>query len=350
MKGFLLCAGLGSRLRPLTHFLPKTCVPFLNLPLLYYNWFYLEKLGMKEVSINSHLFPNILQTRVKEIQQPFQKVHFSFEEKSLGSGRGLFSVKENLQDTFFYLNGDSLFFPSQESLFETFLNQEFSLGLFWTIPIPSLQPLQKVFWIDEEGLLKVIGGEDDVKKASLKISFSKDLKRGELRPVQFVGLALFKKEFLKLTSKQTQHIFYDIMIPRLKKGEFKVFVDEEGWMFEAGEKEMYLKATEFCLKKIKSKDHPIGEIYQKLLNRFDSKKEKVLFEKSLSLSEKYQSSILISSKAEGLSYLKAKSFVVLNEGQLTGPSSLEKVVIQGGFWEGNLKERCLFSKDFIKGF
>ena len=47
MKACLFAAGLGSRLRPLTHFRPKTCVPFLNLPILFYNWYALECLGAK---------------------------------------------------------------------------------------------------------------------------------------------------------------------------------------------------------------------------------------------------------------------------------------------------------------
>ena len=49
----LLCAGLGTRLRPITNNTPKCLVEINNKPILEY-WLQLEKVGCEEVLINTH--------------------------------------------------------------------------------------------------------------------------------------------------------------------------------------------------------------------------------------------------------------------------------------------------------
>ena len=157
MKAFILCAGVGSRLRPLTFGFPKASIPFLNLPLLYYNWFYLEKMGLTHAILNSHLFPEILEKTALKAKTPKQKLNFSFEPQSLGSAGGLFSLKSFFakEDSFLYLNGDSLFFPSQKELLTEFLVQGKSapLGLLWATSLSSKQNASRALWIDKDSIL-----------------------------------------------------------------------------------------------------------------------------------------------------------------------------------------------------
>ena len=197
MKAFILCAGVGSRLRPLTFGRPKSSIPFLNLPLLYYNWFYLEKMGLTHAVLNSHLFPEILKETVFKGKTSNQQVSFSFESQSLGSAAGLFSLKSHfIEDkSFLYLNGDSLFFPATKESLNNFMAQgeKAPLGCFWTVPFPSPQSISRALWIDKDFTLRAIGGVDQIHHAGFKVSLSKDLNRKELRPVQFSGLAVFKK-------------------------------------------------------------------------------------------------------------------------------------------------------------
>lgn len=54
MKAFLLAAGLGTRLRPLTYDLPKCLLPINGKPLLFYWFDLLSKHGIDEVLINCH--------------------------------------------------------------------------------------------------------------------------------------------------------------------------------------------------------------------------------------------------------------------------------------------------------
>ena len=62
MKAFLLAAGLGTRLKPITDAIPKCLVPICNKPLLGW-WINLfKKHSIDEVLINLHHFPE----KVKE--------------------------------------------------------------------------------------------------------------------------------------------------------------------------------------------------------------------------------------------------------------------------------------------
>ena len=94
---------------------------------------------------------------------------------------------------------------------------------------------------------------DQVCQLGFKAKHSKNLNPGELRPVQFSGLALFKKELFNFLSDQTEHIFHDVTIPLINEGGFKVFTDEKGMIFEGGEISGLLKATEYCLDSLFSK-------------------------------------------------------------------------------------------------
>ena len=54
MKGMILAAGLGSRLRPLTWLRAKPAVPLLNRPLIRYAFDLLDSLRVREVVVNLH--------------------------------------------------------------------------------------------------------------------------------------------------------------------------------------------------------------------------------------------------------------------------------------------------------
>lgn len=54
LKALLLAAGFGSRLKPLTDFLPKCLMPINGRPLLEYWFFTLNSVGIQEVLVNVH--------------------------------------------------------------------------------------------------------------------------------------------------------------------------------------------------------------------------------------------------------------------------------------------------------
>ena len=54
MKAMILCAGLGTRLRPFTYRWPKPAMPFFGQPLFRYSLSTLRKAGIEQVGINTH--------------------------------------------------------------------------------------------------------------------------------------------------------------------------------------------------------------------------------------------------------------------------------------------------------
>jgi mannose-1-phosphate guanylyltransferase len=84
MKAFLLAAGVGSRLRPITDKIPKCLVPINGNSLLYYWLKLFEQYGINEVLINLHHLPDLV-FEFLEGNEFDLKVHTVFEQELLGS-------------------------------------------------------------------------------------------------------------------------------------------------------------------------------------------------------------------------------------------------------------------------
>jgi len=66
LRAFVLAAGLGTRLRPLTERWPKPAVPFLGAPLLRRTFTVLRRAGVDRVAVNTHHLPEAMQRVARE--------------------------------------------------------------------------------------------------------------------------------------------------------------------------------------------------------------------------------------------------------------------------------------------
>lgn len=109
MKAFLLTAGLGTRLLPLTEHTPKCLVTIHGRPLI--DWWFdaLQKAGVTEVLINLHHLPEKVKAHVNELKSSI-KVRFYFEETLLGSAGTLSANADFINDgnPFLIIYGDNL--------------------------------------------------------------------------------------------------------------------------------------------------------------------------------------------------------------------------------------------------
>lgn len=83
MKAFLLAAGLGTRLRPLTDTVPKCLVPINGRPLLSYWMTLLARHGITDVAINTHHLPAAVQVFAATVTTP--TITLFHEPELLGS-------------------------------------------------------------------------------------------------------------------------------------------------------------------------------------------------------------------------------------------------------------------------
>lgn len=109
MKAMVLCAGLGTRLRPLTNRWPKPAMPLLAGPLFRYSLATLRAAGISQVGINTHHLPEVMEAVARAEFGPGLTVSREAGEIQ-GTGGGIRGLKDFLRDDdFVVLNGDVLF-------------------------------------------------------------------------------------------------------------------------------------------------------------------------------------------------------------------------------------------------
>ncbi|MGY6530812.1 MAG: sugar phosphate nucleotidyltransferase [Cyanobacterium sp.] len=120
MKAMILAAGKGTRIRPITHTIPKPLIPILQKPVMEFLLELLRQHGFDEVMVNvSHLAEQI-ESYFRDGQRFGVQIGYSFEGSivdgelvgnALGSAGGIKRIQEFnpfFDDTFVVLCGDAL--------------------------------------------------------------------------------------------------------------------------------------------------------------------------------------------------------------------------------------------------
>ncbi len=102
MKAFLLAAGVGSRLRPLTDDTPKCMLEFGDRPLLDMWLDAFDRAGVDEVLVNLHHLPDVVRRHLAGRTGP-PGVRTVFEPQLLGSAGTLRANRRWVQDEEFFL-------------------------------------------------------------------------------------------------------------------------------------------------------------------------------------------------------------------------------------------------------
>ena len=117
---FVLCAGLGERLRPMTLAVPKPLAPLWNRPLLGHTLAALEAWGVREVFVNAHW----LGEQVRAFAEGWggaAQVRVLEEPERLGTGGALRGLAPFLRGRPFWLvNGDVAFDVGPGAIEEAF--------------------------------------------------------------------------------------------------------------------------------------------------------------------------------------------------------------------------------------
>ena len=102
MKAFLLAAGVGSRLRPITNTTPKCMVVIDDRPLLDIWLDALDRAGVDEVLVNLHHLPDVVRRHLAE-RPASHVIRTSFESELLGSAGTLLANREWVEGEDFFL-------------------------------------------------------------------------------------------------------------------------------------------------------------------------------------------------------------------------------------------------------
>ena len=110
MRTMILAAGLGTRLRPLTHVMPKPVAPVLNRPILAWIAELLAAHGFEDVVTNVSYLPEQIREVLGDGSEFGLAVSYSEEPEPLGTAGGVGKVRDFLSETdsFLIISGDAL--------------------------------------------------------------------------------------------------------------------------------------------------------------------------------------------------------------------------------------------------
>jgi NDP-sugar pyrophosphorylase family protein len=105
-QAVILCAGLGTRLRPFTDNSPKPMLPLLGVPMIEWNIKRFLEFGIKRFLINLHYLPDVIRDYVGDGRQWGATVSYHYEPQILGTAGGVKGFEDQLEDEFFVIYGD----------------------------------------------------------------------------------------------------------------------------------------------------------------------------------------------------------------------------------------------------
>ena len=94
MKAFVLAAGFGSRLRPLTDDTPKPLLKVKGRSLIEWNLLKLKDAGFEEIIINTHHLGEKIETELGDGKKYDLKIKYSRETKILGTGGAILNAAD----------------------------------------------------------------------------------------------------------------------------------------------------------------------------------------------------------------------------------------------------------------
>jgi mannose-1-phosphate guanylyltransferase/mannose-1-phosphate guanylyltransferase/phosphomannomutase len=105
----VMAAGLGTRLRPLTDFLPKPMVPIANRPVMHHLLNLLARHEIREVGVNIHAFPDLIKGYFGDGSALGMSLRWSEEQTLLGTAGGTKQLEDFWgRETILVTSGDGL--------------------------------------------------------------------------------------------------------------------------------------------------------------------------------------------------------------------------------------------------
>ena len=124
MKGVILCGGKGTRLNPVTDFLPKQLIPIANKPLIFYTIELLLKSGIKEIGVvvnegNKDIFKQALESKFE------MDFHYIIQKNPKGIANGLMEAESFIDnEKFIMILGDNSFRFDLENFIHEFVTDK----------------------------------------------------------------------------------------------------------------------------------------------------------------------------------------------------------------------------------
>jgi len=105
-EAVILVGGQGTRLKPLTYYLPKPMLPVLNYPFLEHTITYLKGYGVGNITLALNYLPEAIQGCLGDGSRLGVSLNYAVEASPLGTAGAVKNAERYLDSTFAVLNGD----------------------------------------------------------------------------------------------------------------------------------------------------------------------------------------------------------------------------------------------------
>ncbi|MDD5590756.1 MAG: NDP-sugar synthase [Dehalococcoidales bacterium] len=105
-KAVILVGGQGTRLQPLTFYLPKPMLPVLNHPFLEHTICYLKGYGVGDITLALNYLPEAIRDCLGNGSRLGVSLNYAVEDDPLGTAGAVKNAERYLDSTFAVLNGD----------------------------------------------------------------------------------------------------------------------------------------------------------------------------------------------------------------------------------------------------
>jgi len=158
LKAVVLCAGLGTRLRPLTEHWPKPAIPVLGQPLFRYALALLRSAGVDSVGVNVHHLADRMEAVARaECERASVSVQVFPEPIIQGTAGGIRGFRALLgEDDFVTMNGDVLFGFDLGKAIEAHRDSGAAATMI-LMPLPAGENYASVEVDDEERVRRIAG-------------------------------------------------------------------------------------------------------------------------------------------------------------------------------------------------
>jgi mannose-1-phosphate guanylyltransferase len=109
LKAVILVGGPGTRLQPLTFYLPKPIMPVLNRPFLEHTLAHLKQFGIEDVILAMNYLPDKIQEYFGSGERCGIRLTYCVEKEPMGTAGAVKNVAAYLDRPFIVLNGDDVF-------------------------------------------------------------------------------------------------------------------------------------------------------------------------------------------------------------------------------------------------
>jgi len=228
-KAFVLGAGLGTRLQPVTKVLPKPLLPVFGKPLVTFALDHLLEAGIEKIWINTHHLHEKFEALISD--RRYHAIELVFEPDLLESGGGIKNLESRMgSEAFIVYSGDILTDVAVERLLEAHLTQ----GNEVTLALRSTGLSSVVSWCRDTGQILGLSG---------------DLKSDMDANYDFAGISVWNPSVFTRIPENIKISFVPIIIDWLKAGGKigGVLLEENHW-FNVGTRGEYLRLHQVIAK------------------------------------------------------------------------------------------------------